>query len=185
MINRESRNFFFLRHSTFTSWDSFVLIRIFCGLFYHSLAYFLFFSLSLKRIFDQNLKICFVFFFWGTCSQSHRCLWWKADPRDDRSQTANGQPYPEVDSQSIGLRRDQHGINSTLRCGGWWIPKILLFLLALRIMIIRRSGSFSLLPDVSFMMKVLSLYGQSKLQIRFAETSLYELLVRFTYVNMK
>lgn len=77
----------------------------------------------------------------GSCSQSHRCLWWMADPRDDRSQTANGQPYPAVDSRSIGLRRDRHGIGDMSQCGGSWIPKILLFLLTLRI---TRSGSFFL-----------------------------------------
>lgn len=145
-----------------------------------------FFSLSLKRIFDQNLKICFVFFFWGTCSQSHRCLWWKADPRDGRSQTANGQPYPEVDSQSIGLRRDQHGINSTLRCGGWWIPKILLFLLALRIMIIKKVGVIlssarCFLHDESFK----SLWSIKATNSICRDKSVWISLVRSTYVNMK
>lgn len=81
----------------------------------------------------------------GSCSQSHRCLWWMADPQNGRSQTANGQPYLVVDSRSIGLRRDRHGIGGTSRCGGSWIPKILLFLLALRIM--TRLESFSLVAE--------------------------------------
>lgn len=134
-------------------------------------------SFFFKRILDRNLKVCF--FFWSTCSQSHRCLWWRADPRGDKSQTANGQPYPEVDSQSIGLRRDRHELGSRSRCGGSWIPKILLFLLALRIMIIRRSGSFSFLPGASFMMKVLiNLYGaQSKRKIWVLDKSVWNNII--------